>query len=154
MPLNTRQYIDALISHAMSLGHLASVNETDIGSMPGNSDLIGVLYWRRMRPIPARSGLNTTSVLIEFNMRLIRATNTDPMGEIDPQMMDATDALMNAYSTDFTLGGVVAEIDLLGEYGQALESDSGFLKMTEELTFRIVDITIPCVINDVWTQEA
>lgn len=154
MTLDTRGVMDKIVSHALSLGHLASVNQVDIGSMPNNTDLIGVLYFRRIRPVGARSGLSTTSVVIEFTMRLIRATKTDPLGEIDPEMIDAVDALLNAYSADFTLDGSIAEIDLLGEYGQALESDSGFLKMTEELTYRIVDITIPVVINDVWTQEA
>lgn len=152
--LSTRTYMDKLISHALSLGHLSSVNEVDIASNPGNSDLIGILYFRGARPIGAGSGLNSTSVVVEFTMRLVRSVNTDPLGQIDPQMVDAMDTLMNAYSGDFTLDGAISYVDLLGEHGQALDADSGFLKITEDLTYRIIDITIPCVIHDVWIQEA
>lgn len=153
MPLSTQAYMDALISHASSTGYFSAVNGVDIGSTPDNSGLTGVLYVQGVRPIPAGSGLNTTSVVVTFTLRLIRAMNSDPYGSIDADMVEAMDALINAYSGDFTLGGVISYIDLLGEHGTQLESDSGFLKLNEDQTFRIIDITIPCVVHDVWTQE-
>lgn len=152
MALTTKLYMDALISHALSLGYFTSVNSVDTGSTPSNDGLSGVLWSRRTRALPARSGLNSTSALVTFMMRLFHSANSDPLGEIDPRMIDATDALLNAYSGDFTLGGLVAYIDLLGEHGEGLGSDSGWLDMGEDRKFRIVDITIPLVINDVWNQ--
>lgn len=154
MAIDTQSYMDALTSHALSTGYFDSVNAVDIGSTPPNTGMVAVLWPRRIRALPAGSGLNVTSVSIVFSVRLIRAMDTDPTGQIDPQMISACDALMNAYSGDFTLGGLVNYIDLLGENGEALAADSGFLKMNENQTFRIVDITVPCVIHNVWTQEA
>lgn len=154
MALNTKIYMDALISHVMSLGHFSSVNSTDVGSVPTNDGISAVLWPRRIVPASGRSGLASTSVVMTLVMRLFHSAATDPIGEIDPRMIDATDALLNAFSGDFTLGGVVAEIDLLGQYGEALRSDSGWLDMGGDGKFRIVDITIPLVINDVWTQES
>jgi hypothetical protein len=154
MALNTKLYMDALISHALSSGHFVSVNAVDVGSNPTNEGLTAVLYPRRIIPAPGRSGLASTSAVMTFVMRLFHSSASDPLGEIDPRIIDATDALLNAYSGDFTLGGLVAEVDLLGQYGESLRSDSGWLPMGDAGEFRIVDITIPLVINDVWTQEA
>lgn len=152
MAIDTQGLIDALISHALSLGHFQSVNSVDIGSTPVNSDLTAVIYPRRIRALAGGSGLASTSVGIDFTMRLIQAMNVDPFGSIDVQMIAAADALMNAYSEDFTLGDRIAYVDLLGQHGAALESDSGFMKLGDDQSFRIVDITIPCIISDVWNQ--
>jgi hypothetical protein len=146
--------MDALISHAMASGHFSSVNSVDIGSVPTNEGISAVVWPRSGNPIPERSGLASTSVLIPFMVRLFRSMKSDPLGEIDPSLIDATDALLNAYSGDFTLGGIVAEVDLLGQYGDGLSWDSGYIDMGDDGKFRVVDITIPLVINDVWTQEA
>ncbi len=146
--------MDALISHAMASGHFSSVNSTDIGSAPTNEGISAVIWPRRGRPLPGRSGLATTSVVIPFMIRLFHASATDPLGEIDPRMIDAADALLNAYSGDFTLGGIIAEVDLLGQYGDALGWDSGWVDMGDDGKFRVLDIMVPLVINDVWTQES
>lgn len=150
--LDTQAYMDALISHASASGHFSSVNSVDIGSTPANDGIVAILWPRRIRALPAQSGLNSTSIAIEFNMRLMCSMNSDPYGQIDPRIIAAADALMNAYSGDFTLGGLIAFVDLLGQHGAPMESQSGFLPIGENERFRIVDITIPCIINDVWNQ--
>lgn len=150
--IDTQACIDALKSHALSLGHFSSVNSVDVGSTPPSADLTAVVYPNRIRALPSASGLNSTSVAIDFMMRLIRGMNVDPLGSIDVEMITATDALMNSYSGNFTLGGLIAYVDLLGQHGESLNADSGFIKLDSDQTFRIVDITIPCIINDVWNQ--
>ncbi len=152
--LSTQLYMDALASVALSTGHFASVNAVDVGSTPQPGGLSAVLWPRRIRALPAGSGLNTTSASLIFTMRLFGSMNSDPMGQIDPAMISAADDIMNLLSGDFMLNGLISYIDLLGEHGDALGSDSGFLKLNESQTFRIVDITIPMVIHNVWTQEA
>jgi hypothetical protein len=152
--LETRRYMEALASHAASSGHFTGGELGDIGSTPDNTGLTFVIWPGPGNPIPGRSGLNATSVAINFMLRIFRSVNSDPLGEIDPEMIDATDALLNAYTGDFTLDGLVAEIDLLGQYGTSLSWDSGYIEMDSSTRFRIVDITIPLIINDVWTQEA
>ena len=152
MALNTQLYMDALISHALASGHFTSVNYVDVGSNPTNEGLAAILWPRRITPVGGRSGLATTSAVMTLVMRIMHSWESDPLGGIDPRMLDAVDALLNAYSGDFTLGGLIAEVDLLGQYGESLRSDSGWLDMGEGQKFRIVDITIPLVINDVWNQ--
>jgi len=58
---------------------------------------------------------------------------------------------MGAYSGDFTLGGLVRDVDLLGHSGQQLSALPGWLDMGEA-KYRTVDITIPMVISDAWAQ--
>lgn len=154
MPLDTKRYMDALTSAALRTGRFDAVNGVDIGSTPSSGGIVAVVWPRRIRALPGGSGLNTTSTSIVFMMRLFAAMNADPMGEIDPAMIAATDDVMNLLSGGFTLDGLINYVDLLGEHGDALGSDSGFLKLNENQTFRIVDITIPFIVHDVWTQEA
>ncbi len=45
-------------------------------------------------------------------MRLYTPMVQEPEDAIDPNLMTALDALMAAYSADFTLGEIVREVDL------------------------------------------
>jgi hypothetical protein len=47
----------------------------------------------------------------------------------------------------------VRNIDLLGEYGQRLTAQAGYLQLSDGM-YRIFTITIPCIVNDMWTQVA
>ena len=42
-------------------------------------------------------------------------------------------------------------IDLLGAYGQKLSAQAGYITIDSHM-YRIMTLTIPCVINDLWTQ--
>ena len=71
---------------------------------------------------------------------------------IDPNLLDACDALMAAYTNDFTLGGTVRMIDLLGNSaGHMLEMQSGYINIDTRV-YRVVTISVPCIANDAWEQ--
>jgi hypothetical protein len=62
---------------------------------------------------------------------------------------------MRAYSGDYTLGGQVVLVDLLGQASDAqLEARAGYLRPDDGLVYRALTITIPLVRDDLWTQEA
>lgn len=151
MTLQTRQYIDALVSHMLASGHFESVNGAEPGAMPGNSGLAGAVWFTRIRPIGEASGLASVSIVMTMNVRLFTSLNTSPFEEIDPAMVSCVDDLMNAFIGDFTLGGLVRCVDVLGMYGTMLESQSGYVE-TDQVKLRVVDITVPLVIDDVWTE--
>jgi hypothetical protein len=62
---------------------------------------------------------------------------------------------MRAYSGDFTLGGEVVFVDLLGQTGaQQLEGQAGYLSAGDGQMYRVFTITVPVVIDDLFDQEA
>lgn len=144
--------LDQCVSHAMSLGVFERVNGHEPKNPPGSG--LTAAYWvQRITPVPAASGLNTTTVRLELGARLYIPADTQDPDLIDPELIAATDLLMAAYSADFTLGGLVRNVDLLGEHGDPLDAQAGYLAQ-DATTFRVITITLPLIVNDLWSQEA
>lgn len=151
MSLNVTGILDALVSHAQQTGHLEQVNQHEPKSAPQGL-LTGAAWPQDTRPIPGASGLNSTTALVMFMIRLYRNTQSEPQDAIDPEVMAAMDALMAAYAGDFTLGGLIRNVDLLGAHGrEGLSARAGYLPQDGAL-YRVMDITVPCVVNDLWSQ--
>lgn len=151
MSLDINGIFNALVSHAQKIGHLEQVNQHEPKSAPTGL-LTGAIWNQETRPLALASGLDATSVLVTFVVRIYKNMTSQPQDAIDPAVMGAMDALMAAYSADFDLGGLVRNVDLLGAYGQGLFARAGFMPQDGRL-YRVVDITVPCVVNDLWEQS-
>jgi hypothetical protein len=152
--VNTQGIIDAAVSHAMTLGQFDQVNMEDPVAPPG-TELTCFFWVQSLRAFPGGSGLNSTTVRLVLGARIWLALDgTLPRDMIDPRILAAVDALCAAYSADFTLGGLVRNIDLQGESGEGLGGESGFVTMDDDTEFRVFTLDIPMVINDAWTQVA
>lgn len=150
MSLNTSAILDAIVSHAMTLGTFETVNAHEAVNAPGHG-LHAEIWAASISPVPAASGLRATSAVVVWTVRIRGSADSQPRDMIDPNMMAAVDALVGAYSGDFTLGGLVRNVDLLGQASTGLGARAGYLQQDGK-TFRVYDITLPVVINDVWEQ--
>ncbi len=150
MSLGTRSILDVVVTHAMTLGVFAKVNTHEYKSPPGKGLYCEI--WAETIA-PARSGLNVTSAVLTLNVRIRSDMIAEPQDGIDPAILDAVDLLMDAYTGDFELGSKARNIDLLAGSTPGLRADAGYLDQGGKL-FRIVVITMPIIINDVWNQEA
>lgn len=148
--MESQAIIEAVASHAMASGWFDRVNQYEPKSSPGNS-LVASVWVASIAPQPGASGLNRTSVRFTVNVRVYTSMIADPADQIDPKLMQAVDDLLAAYSGDFTLDGLVRNIDLLGTGGPALSAEAGYVEIDKQL-FRIMTITVPMILNDVWTQ--
>lgn len=149
MSLNSAGLFAALSSHAQTLGVFDRVNEHEPMNAPGNG-LTCAFWFVRLGPFQPGSGLASTSGLVVFTARIYKP-NQLPQGAEDAAVMGAADLLLAAYSGDFELGGLVRDVDLLGQSGQPLSAAAGWLPFGDT-TFRTVDVTIPLIVNDLWTQ--
>ncbi len=104
---------------------------------------------------PARglSGLAATSARVEFRARAYLNAMSKPEGSTDPKLIALASLLIGAFSAGFTLGGNVMAVDLLGAYGSPLEATAGYVSHDGH-EFRVAELTIPVVIDDIWTQGA
>jgi hypothetical protein len=137
--------------HASASGWFEAVNGHEPKSAPTIHGLTAAVWVDRLRPARGKSSLMATSGLLEIVTRLYGSMLTEPMDMIDPGMMAATNDLLAAYSGDFDLGGQVRNIDLLGEFGDGLAAQAGYVELDRKI-YRVMTITIPIVINDVWAQ--
>ncbi|MFF3511533.1 hypothetical protein [Streptomyces sp. NPDC002573] len=152
MALDIRTILDAVESHALASGYFQAVNGHEPKTAPATGITCAV-WVEQIGPARGGSGLVATSTRLALFVRLYTPMVSQPEDAIDPDLMTALDALMAAYSGDFTLGDLVREVDLLGTYGDPLSARAGYLT-TSGAEYRVMTITLPLIVNDLWEQVA
>jgi hypothetical protein len=148
MTIILQDLLDHVVSHVQTTGHFDRVNQHEPKNAPGNG--VSCAVW--VDDItPVKSGLASTTVRITFNVRLYASMLQEPQDDIDPNLTNALSALFDEYSGDFTFDGNVQCIDLLGKEGIPLSAKAGYLNQDSKL-FRVYTVTLPVIVNDVWTQ--
>lgn len=109
------------------------------------------LWWSDLGPARGYSGLSATSARVEFKGRVYLNFKGKPEDEIDPQLMSLASQVIGAFTGAFTLSNDVAFIDLLGAHGEPLTATPGYIQHDGQ-EFRVAEITIPLIADDVWTQ--
>ena len=136
----------ALESHALGLGIFRRVNLHEPENAPGDGLSCSIL----LGPITADgsiSGLGTVSGTVTFQVLVFSSMMQKPLDGIDPALLTAVSTLLNEYSGNFTLGGTVRNIDLLH-----LRAEPVYVEQ-EGKQFRVEQISIPIVIDDLWTMS-
>jgi hypothetical protein len=150
MSLDFKSVLTAVADHAARSGLFSRVNKHEPKSAP-DGKLIAAIWVQSIGP--AESGLASTSVRLVLMVRVYTSMISDPPDAIDPAIVRAVDVLMTAYSGDFTLGGLVRNIDLMGRAASRCPLRPRYLNQDNKI-FRVMDITLPLILNDVWEQVA
>lgn len=148
--MNVTGIFNALESHLRSLGVFETVNIHEPKKAPGDG-VHAALWVQSADPVPGLGGLNRTSMRLEFWTRIYKNMLSEPQDSIDTEMLEATDKVMTAYSGDFTLGGTVKMVDLLGAHGRGLSFQAGYLDQDGK-KYRAYVIRLPLIVDDVWSQ--
>jgi hypothetical protein len=152
MALGAAAILAAVRSHAQSLGLFEQVLGHEPKSAPAGGGLVAAIWVQDLRPIAAGSGLASTSARLEVSVRVYANLLQEPLDALDANILAAVDALMAAYSGDFELGGLVRNVDLLGAHGDPLSAAAGYLPQDSKW-YRVMVITLPLLINDLWSQS-
>jgi hypothetical protein len=150
--LNTLPALNAIVSKVLQLGMFDKVNTHEPKSAPGKGLTCSIRLWS-IGPARGQSGLAATSPRVEWVARIQENMLREPVDDIDSNMAMATDAIMEALSAGFQLDGTVRNVDLLGTYGEPLRAQAGYMEQ-DKVMFRIIDIFIPYLVNDAWSQGA
>lgn len=151
MAANIQDMIDRLVSHAMASGYFDRVNTHEPKNRP-NRGMTCAIWIDRIDPVPSASGLNSTTSRYTFFMRLYTNMIQEPQDMIDPNLIEATDYMFRALSSDFSLGGTVKQIDLLGATpGHNLSAQSGYINI-DNTVMRVITMYVPVVVNNAWDQ--
>jgi hypothetical protein len=144
---------DHAISYALQTGRFESVNGHEPKSNPGNGITCAV-WAQTIAPIQA-GGLAATSGKVVLNQRIYTNFISQPFDAIDPEVMAAVADLMTAYSGDFEFGGDADTrfVDLLGAYGDDLNAQAGYIDIDRKI-FRVMTLTVPVILNDMFVQVA
>jgi hypothetical protein len=152
MAFEIKPILQEIESIALTLGLFEQVNTHEPKNTPGNG-LTAAIWAVHLRPVPERSGLDRTSVRLQFSFRIYTNMLQEENDGIDIRVIEACDRVMGAFTGKFTLNGTVAFIDLLGETGEPMNVLSGYLEIGGKM-YRIVTIDFPFIIDDAWQQVA
>lgn len=108
------------------------------------------MWVNSIEPLGTESGLDAGSGYVIVFARAKLNTKYQPRDDIDPEILTAMTTLIAAYSADFDLGGSIRNIDIFGMAGQKLSAQAGYVSQDGNL-FRMMTLTIPCIINDMWS---
>lgn len=152
MTLNSRDVIEMVASHAMSTGQFERVNQHESKNSPGNGLYCDVTVLQG-QALALASGLSVTSALLVMSVVLYVNAQQEPLDDIDGCLMDALDDLLQKYNGDFTLDGLIRNVDILGSHGAPLQWTMGHMDRSGGM-IRAAEIVLPLVISDAWEQEA
>jgi hypothetical protein len=141
---------DAVVSDVQRSGYFDKVNRHEPKRKP-KFGLSAAVWVQAIDPIPLASGLAATSARLLFIVRIYVKMLSEPQDDIDPNMVRAASNIIRRYHDDFDFEGLIRNVDLLGQFGIALASQAGYLEM-DNTHYRIMDITVPCIVNNVWPQ--
>lgn len=137
----------AVESHAQALGIFDRVNTHEPLNKPGKG-LSASIVLAGIAPDPRTSGQASVSGIVTLLIRVYKPMTTRPLDPVDPEILGAAATLLAAYAGDFTLGGTVRDVDPL-----ALRAQPRYLQQDGE-EFRVVEVTLPIGINDMWPEVA
>jgi hypothetical protein len=145
--------MDRIVSYAMQTGRFDQVNAHEPKSSPGTGMHCAV--WMQSVQPTRSSGQSITSGVVVLNARIYTDFKSQPYDAIDPQVTGATCDMIGQLSGDFELGGSddVRAVDLLGMAGVPLGAVAGYVEIDRTM-FRVMTITIPIIINDMFEQVA
>jgi len=150
MTINIANILATVQGHAQESGYFTSVLLHEPKSAPGPG-LTCVIWTDRIEP--AKSSITSVSANLVLQVRLYTDMLQSPEDAIDASLILAADALFTAYVGDFQLGGESRYIDVFGSEGTPMDCRFGYLEQDKQL-FRFALITLPIIVNDVWTEAA
>lgn len=153
MALDITTIFNRVQEHALTSGWFTDVNGEEPKSPPDTDGLTAAVWVQDIQPATGGSGLISTTIRLTLTVRLYAGLYTEPGDAIDPRLMQALDVLLRSYSGDFDLDGTIREVDLLGQFGTPLSAKAGYL-VQSGTEYRVMDITLPLIVNDLWDQEA
>ncbi len=151
MAIDIQNILDNVASHMMSTGHFDAV----IGYVSKQSPSTGIsaaLYVEDIQPIRS-SGLSNTSIRLELEIQIYSSTYQEPYDTIDSNLVRAVDAVFTNLIGDFDLGSEARHVDVFGAHGGNVRVRTGYMNL-DGAEYRVFQIRLPIVVDDVWAQAA
>jgi len=152
MAFNIKASLDAILSHLAASGRLSSYSLGEPVKVPEGAKLHGAVYMRRsgVDHLYLDGGTGEVHAVV---VRLYRAVLRQPQSEGELELVNAVSELTEDFAEDYTLGTTVREIDLAAQFGEGISAEWGHVEVSGSM-FRVVDITLPLVVDDSATAAA
>jgi hypothetical protein len=150
MSVDVEGTITRLVNHAKMLGAFEVARATEFKSAPPNA-LCFALWVQRLGSSPVGSGLSSTNAALQVTARIYFPMTHKPEAEIEGKVFGAAGGYLGRINGDYTLGGTVRNVDILGEVGDVLAWQGGYLAIDNKVS-RIADLNMNVIFNNSWEQ--
>lgn len=152
---DVREVLAPIISHGKAIGRLHVVAGHEPKRAPSGK-LSAAVWVQSTDPVPS-SGLNSTTIRLVVQARIYASMTSEPQDAIDPDMTNAAIEWVARLVGDLKLGGggegaSTRSIDVRAIHGVGLGAQAGYIEQDGKL-FRVYTITVPVLVNDVWTES-
>lgn len=149
MALDTAGILNKMVTHIKTTGRIKNVVKHDpLSNVPFGT--VSVII-RRIFPTPETSSLRKTGVAIVFSIAIYANDMAEPRDGAETELLNIFDSIMALFNRDFKLGGAIHSIDFFGRSGVSVDANMGRIEIDKKL-YRVLDITLPVLIFDTWTQ--
>jgi hypothetical protein len=155
MAFNIQSTLDAIASHIARTGYVAEARIGEPSSPPDAIDRLHAAIYMASATVVDLT-LSTTIEQHVVTVRLYRRAafgQGDDAGAVEKEMALAVSQVVSNLIGEFDLGATMRNIDVGGQYGQGIQSEFGYVSIGNTM-FRIVDITVPLIVDGSATQAA
>lgn len=152
MTFNPKPIMDRLLSIGASSGLFQNVAGYEPRGAPANG-LTLTLFSGPLTPVLS-SGLASASLRWQIDGDIYLPVHKNPPQDIDTTLMGAAGRYMELLCSQFTLGGLVRCIDILGADGERLAAVLGWKTYDQSKDYRVATLMIPLILNDVFEMGA
>ncbi len=144
-PFTIKDTLIVIQNYLAASGRFATTDLGEPESLPDGTQL-HARVWNMGRQV-AYITQSTVVSLYNIRVRMYRNAFTEPTADIEYMLAESVQDIASDLLGDFDLGATVAYIDAAGIHGRGLRADWGHAPVSGVM-FRVVDMTIPIVVND------
>ena len=146
VPFNLTNTLDRIVTYLQGDGGISSAQAGDPKAPPVGVTRVFASVIMRSTSIVALT-LNGTIELHVILIRLYRDMLAEPQKSIEIDLATAAQRIQADIAGEYDLGGSIRSVDVGGSYGEPLRTDWGYVTISNTM-YRIVDITVPLLVDD------
>jgi len=141
---NITSTLRSLENKLLTNGYFTHVQIGEPKSPPGQR-FTGALF---MNAVNTWGTLSTLCAVYIVTLRIYDNMTQEPQEDVEIEMAILVDQIMDDIAGEFDLGATIQAVDMLGMKGTPLGVKWGYVDVSGTM-YRIADITIPLIVNDV-----
>ena len=155
MAFNIKTTLSAIASHVSRTGYAGDVQIGEPVNAPEATDKVFAAIFMNSATVVELT-LGTTIELHTVTLRIMKRAPIgagDDSGAVVEELALVVSQVSSNLIGEFDLGGTIRAIDVGGQYGEGISATWGYATIAQTV-FRVVDISLPLIVDDSGTQAA
>lgn len=152
MAFDIEATLDSIESKVASSGHVREVTVGEPKAPPSAEGITAAIYMASAEV--SQVSLNSTIERHIITIRLYNLGLHEPTMDRDSALDAAMADLLEDILGDFDLGATIRNVDVGGELGVPLSNDWGYVEIGGPPSYRVIELTLPLIVDDSATLVA